>query len=768
MAGNDRGNEKNKAMGAQLTSSEFLSDDFSDLSCEWSWQTDSSLILVHLGRSFERLTGHNPAELLGQPVMDVFARLGDAAWMDVPALICALQSFIGQHQPFDDLEIVLDGRGRECRFALKGRPCSDENGVFRGYRGIARKIDVREQAGGEAVRIGELHNDLLEGLDALGDGFTLFDAEGRLVLCNETYRRMYPEIAELIRPGVRFEELLRASAERGAYVFDTGIDDWVRERLARHHHPQGAFDQRHPSGRWLRIVERKTRSGGIVSVRTDITRLKERERSLQRSEKRFVEALESISEGFVLFDAEDRLVFCNSQYRDIYSKHSEIFERGKSFEELLRAGVARGQFDIPDGGEEEWIAERVRAHQNPQGAIIQRLSDGRVILVRESRTPTGEIIGIRSDITEVYAIQAELRKLGEAVSQVANAIFITDTDGMIEYVNPAVTAITGYAQEDLIGKTPRILNSGQTPECVYRELWKTIRRGEVWRGKLLNRRKDGALYWSEQVISPVRNADGAITNFIAVQQDVTEQVRLNQALVQAREKAEEADRAKTEFLANMSHELRTPLNAIIGFSELMQTEPFGPLGAPQYKEYAGDILKSGRHLLAIIGDILDLSRVEAGITEVRAEDIDFIRLIEDSLVLIGSRFAHAGSISIEKHFDTLPPYRGDPRLLRQVLVNLLSNAFKFMPDGGTCTIEAKMTAGGKTLIRICDTGIGMSEEDIRKAMERFGQAESSMVRNFEGLGLGLPLSKSFVELHGGTLEIDSTPGQGTCISILLP
>ena len=542
----------------------------------------------------------------------------------------------------------------------------------------------------------------------------------------------------------------------------------MRERLERHRNPTAPFDQRHPGGRWLRIAERKTRSGGTVSVRTDITQLKEREERLAESERRFSEALESISEGFVLFDVEDRLVFCNSQYREIYDKHADILQPGRTFEEMLREGVRRGQFDIPQGEEEDWIEQRLEAHRNPKGSIIQRLCDGRVILIRESRTPTGEIIGIRSDISEVYAIQAELRKLGEAVSQVANAIFITDVQGNIEYVNPAVTAITGYEEKDLIGQTPRILNSGQTPECVHRELWATIRRGDVWRGRLLNRRKDGALYWSEQVISPIRNADGAITNFIAVQQDVTEQVRLNQALIQAREKAEAADRAKTEFLANMSHELRTPLNAIIGFSELMRTAPFGPLGAPQYQEYVDDILKSGRHLLDIIEDILDLAKVEAGVTEIRAQNIDFSRLVEDSLVLVGGRFSHMEKIRIEKHFDALPPYRGDPRLLRQVLINLLSNAFKFMPDGGVCTIEVKKAAGGKILLRICDTGIGMSKEDIQKALERFGQVESGMVRSFEGLGLGLPLSKSFVELHGGTLEISSTPGQGTCVSVCLP
>ena len=192
-------------MGSQLTSGEVFPGNFSDLSGEWNWQTDSSLILTHLGQNYEGLTGRNPAELLGRSVVEAFAGLGDPAMMDVPAFICALQGFICEHRPFDDLEITFADRGRKICFSLRGRPAFDEGGTFCGYYGIAREITARKRAEDEAAHIGRLYNELLEGLDALGDGFTLFDAEGRLVLCNDVYRQMYPEIAELIRPGVSFE-----------------------------------------------------------------------------------------------------------------------------------------------------------------------------------------------------------------------------------------------------------------------------------------------------------------------------------------------------------------------------------------------------------------------------------------------------------------------------------------------------------------------------------------------------------------------------------
>jgi signal transduction histidine kinase len=218
----------------------------------------------------------------------------------------------------------------------------------------------------------------------------------------------------------------------------------------------------------------------------------------------------------------------------------------------------------------------------------------------------------------------------------------------------------------------------------------------------------------------------------------------------------------------MSHELRTPLNAIIGFSEIIEKEMFGPIGSPRYTEYANDIHESGTHLLNLINDILDVSKAEAGKIELQESQILLADLVDASLRLILPRARESAVALTEPHVDHLPPVRADERRLKQVLINLLSNAVKFTPSGGRVSLEARLEPGRGLAIRVRDTGIGMAPEDIPRALEPFGQIDSRLARKYEGTGLGLPLSKALVELHGGKLEIESEQGMGTTVTVLLP
>jgi signal transduction histidine kinase len=237
-------------------------------------------------------------------------------------------------------------------------------------------------------------------------------------------------------------------------------------------------------------------------------------------------------------------------------------------------------------------------------------------------------------------------------------------------------------------------------------------------------------------------------------------------LTAALDAASEASRAKSAFLASMSHELRTPLNAVIGFSDVMHAELFGALN-PRYKAYAADIRQSGTHLLALINDVLDLSRLEARQAVLQEENFDVAELTGEVLRMMHPQAVKAGLALLADVAPGLPLVRGDRRRIKQILINLTANAIKFTPDGGQVRLAAHRTAGALAL-SVSDTGIGIAQEDIPRAMERFGQVGSSLARKHEGTGLGLPLSRQLAELHGGQLILDSAPGVGTTVTVTLP
>jgi signal transduction histidine kinase len=246
------------------------------------------------------------------------------------------------------------------------------------------------------------------------------------------------------------------------------------------------------------------------------------------------------------------------------------------------------------------------------------------------------------------------------------------------------------------------------------------------------------------------------------------QHRLQQQLETAREAADEANRSKSRFLAHMSHELRTPLNAILGFAEVIERELNGPSNVPAYATYARYIGESGRLLLSIIDDMLDLSKIEAGRLELHIETVDAPDLLERTRKLVKG-LAHEAGVKLA--FTCAPEvtsFRADPKAAIQMLVNLVTNAVKFTPEGGKTTVSLSRSDDGDICITVTDTGIGMSDEDIATALEPFGRVEGPMARRFHGTGLGLPLTKSLIEMHGGTLVIESVPEQGTTVTLSFP
>jgi signal transduction histidine kinase len=237
---------------------------------------------------------------------------------------------------------------------------------------------------------------------------------------------------------------------------------------------------------------------------------------------------------------------------------------------------------------------------------------------------------------------------------------------------------------------------------------------------------------------------------------------------EAKQQAELASRAKSEFLHNMSHALRTPLNAIIGFSEFMLMEVLGPVGTPKYRDYVKDIHGSGMHLLEVINDILDLSKVEAGKLELCEKDVGLAGVVDACFSLVEER-ARLGELKLEHNVPhDLPRLHVDPCRLKQILLSLLANAIKFTLPGGTVMLGIELGGDGAVVITVSDTGIGIADENMNKVMEPFGQADSSLSRKYEGTGLGLPLVRSLVELHGGQFELKSIEDVGTIATVRLP
>jgi signal transduction histidine kinase len=255
---------------------------------------------------------------------------------------------------------------------------------------------------------------------------------------------------------------------------------------------------------------------------------------------------------------------------------------------------------------------------------------------------------------------------------------------------------------------------------------------------------------------------------VSLYSDVTERKAAEAKMAQAWAHAELANRAKSDFLANMSHELRTPLNAIIGFSEILSGQHLGPLKNARYLEYSHDIHASGQHLLSIINDVLDMSKIEAGKLDIHEEEIPVGTLLASSVRMVRERARQQRIELVCKLASPDHVIFADERAMKQCLLNLLSNAVKFAPMGGAVTVEAAIDAENRTVLTITDEGIGMTQEEQERSLQPFGQAHSSTTRTYGGTGLGLPITKGLVEAHGGTMSIFSQPGEGTRVSITLP
>jgi two-component system cell cycle sensor histidine kinase PleC len=518
---------------------------------------------------------------------------------------------------------------------------------------------------------------------------------------------------------------------------------------------------------------------------TMATRLERRGRMLLDTERRFRSAVEAARCGVWEWDLEGDRVYVSDRLAHMLGwpeggvfAGDELLERVDADHrervlKALRGAAEHGAFDVcfrapgAQGGRPLWIDARGQAPG-------EQVHDGYTI-----------IVGVALDVTDERLAQARAQaaelRLRDAIESASEAFAVWDRAGRLLLSNENFRA--------WFGLEPRLLKPGVKYRDVMAAAASAIvregrgetdgmREAETVDGRWIQiserRTADGGLVLTAADVTAIKRQEEARARNEVELEQLVARLRHHQAelAVLAREyetektRAEAANRSKSEFLANMSHELRTPLNAINGFSEIMAGEMFGPMGDARYKEYAKDIFNSGQHLLALINDILDMAKIEAGKLQLHYDQVSVDEVVEDAVRLMRER-AQSGGLDLSVSLQDPPVIEADYRAVKQILLNLLSNAVKFTPRGGRVAIKAERV-GAYLRLSVKDTGIGISPEDLARLARPFEQVETQHAKTTQGTGLGLALTRSLIEMHGGRLELVSEPGLGTTAAVALP
>lgn len=481
--------------------------------------------------------------------------------------------------------------------------------------------------------------------------------------------------------------------------------------------------------------------------------------------------VDSISDGFVLWDKDDRLLLHNRQA----TRHQwpRAF-KGMSFDQYVTDIFPLLDERITGGDLQQWLEKRRLWFSEANHSHEVLAKDGTWSLLTERRTPDGGTVTTYTDITEAKTDERvralNERRLAHAQALARIGIFEWDATDSNMFWSDIMYEIVGLPAESppLDFSQYLLLVRPQSRDLVRSTFKRLLTSGGKYNQEYEIVRPDGQVRAVRAEAEAVLDDDGSVIRILGSVHDQTAAKRIETALREAKEAAVDANNAKSEFLANISHELRTPLNAVIGFSEVMIQEVFGPIGNERYHDYAGDIRQSGVHLLGVINDLLDYSKLEAGRIELYVEDISPAAIMDKCIRMMRQRAEAENLALLADTGDAADAViQGDDRKITQVLLNLVSNAIKFTPAGGVVRLSIRRAGDGIDMI-VTDSGIGMSDKDIDLALAPFGQVNSSLNREYTGTGLGLPLSKSLIELHGGTMSIDSKPGKGTTFTVHLP
>ncbi|MHB8905265.1 MAG: sensor histidine kinase [Melioribacteraceae bacterium] len=389
--------------------------------------------------------------------------------------------------------------------------------------------------------------------------------------------------------------------------------------------------------------------------------------------------------------------------------------------------------------------------------------------IRGSNKEIAGVVVVNQDITEKKSKELQIRMLSSAVEQSTVSVLITDLKGKIEYVNKKFLESTGYTREEVLGKDPSILKSGFTPNNEYKNMWDTITAGNEWRGELLNKTKDGSLFWEFEIISPIRNNAGTVTNYLAVKEDISNQKRMTKELIAAKEHAEHSDNLKTEFIAQMSHEIRTPLNILLSFSNFIKEELSDKKQLTNdLEEYFFKVDNAGTRIIRTIELILNMSELQSGSYSNDPKPTDIPNEILTPIYHRFHQLVDEEKLQFELIRNAAPlPSDVDHYSVEQIFNHLIENAIKFT-EKGFVKIYVDKNEIGKAVVKIEDTGIGIGENYLEHLYSPFSQEDRGYARSFEGNGLGLALVKKYCDLNNIQISVLSKKREGSAFTLIFP
>jgi PAS domain S-box-containing protein len=471
-----------------------------------------------------------------------------------------------------------------------------------------------------------------------------------------------------------------------------------------------------------------------------------------------------------LFENANLAIFLSNGLGQILLANKDACELFGMTEEELKKVTPKRLVNFSDPTIRAMLAEKVSTGK-AKGELTFYKADGTGFMAevvtadfldKNGETLTSTII---RDLTMQKEAEKLVRTLSKVVEQSPLSITITDADCNVRFVNEHFMSITQLQMEEVIGKRPDIFNPGYRPEMDFVSMWETLHAGNIWNGEMQHSKKDGTIFWEKVIISPLREEHDDICNYIIITEDISEIKQMIYDLVKAKVKAEESDRLKTSFLHNISHEVRTPMNAIVGFSGLLKDPEIDPSRKTLFTEA---IIRSSNKLLDLITEILQVAILEAGQCEINEDEYNLNAVFR----MIYEHFNEENA-KPQVHFsfkmglsDEQSNIWTDGNKLKEILSDLVSNALKYTDEGA---VEYSYHLKDDFLeFKITDSGIGIPKDKVDKIFLRFMQAEQSLNRNFGGTGLGLYISKSYVEMMGGKIWFDSTPGKGTTFYFTIP